>query len=245
MLGGGGGGGDAAAPASPLASSARSDSSSGGGSSGGGGYREASLGVVHLRDALSPGTLTCLLHYLITDGLHSQLPPLDALALAQAAEVYGLPRLARLVESRLVREIDADNVCGLLDVCDAYGHEHVAAATAHTPAPALAAAADVEMAARVDGDGAAAADVNDGADADAEAGRAEGIAARAAARSAPIKRGAVGTGTWASLRAACVSFVLRNWATITASEDWAALAPASRAAVEAAWSGAEHAYRMS
>jgi hypothetical protein len=46
-----------------------------------------------------------------------------------------LPRRARLVEARLVREIDADNVCGLLDVCDKFGGGAVAAA-AGAPAPA-------------------------------------------------------------------------------------------------------------
>jgi hypothetical protein len=252
---------------------------------------------------MAPGTLVCLLHYLTTDTLHPHLPPLEALALLQAAEAYGLPRLGRLVEARLIREIDAVNVCGLLDVVHRYGGGGTAegagaasgGAAAGVGGLAEAGAAAVDGAAAAGGggreEGAAAGGEAEGeADGEGEAGEGqegEGAAADAAAadeaveaegdeeeaeeedllpaqrqarrraaertlarqaavavRAAPITRRTVRGGAWAALQAACTAFILRNHAAITAGEDWAALPEEARAAVEAAYSSEQHAYRF-
>jgi len=66
----------------------------------------------------------------------------------------------------------------------------------------------------------------------------------AAAQSVAATRSSLSGGIWQSLRAACIAYVLRNYAAVRASPDWTALPARTRAGVARAYAHQRHAYRF-
>lgn len=183
-------------------------------------FREGQSGSASLWAGMSHRTAVGLVHYLTTDTVHPATNAHDALDLLVAAEQYGLPRLGRLLSSRLMQELGHDNVCGLLGFAQAY-----AAATEGGPGAVV----PVVSAAAAGGDGATGA---------SSASGATGAAAAYALRMQNLRGGA-----WSSLQAACVSYILRHFASIQATESYGQLDEGIRAELQHMWEQGRHAYQ--
>ena len=227
----------------------------GGSSSGGGGglFSESrSTGRIRLIPADSDGSSggsmrawTQLLHFLATGTLHAAAGPEDCMALVVLAGQYELPRLGALAEATLVHLLDADNVFGLLLFCDTYGMTGEAATSTasvddeHAAASASTAATELMVEDEL-GEG------GGGADGEGEGAMPWGAerphtasAAPLAPAAAPISRHSCNV-----LRVACLSFLLRDWARLSAHPDFALLPPHLQAEVRRAWSNDAHVYRL-
>ena len=200
-----------------------------------------------LWEGMADGVAVCLLHYLYTDTLHPVMTPDDALALLVAAQQYQLPRLGRLLEARLIRELSDDNVCGLLAFAHAYGADAPEVVAALEPGGSSDGGGGGDSGGGGGGGAAAGAGAGEeeaGADSASAVADSAPAPPRAAPTTPPAASRMVGAQMWGALHSACVSYILRHFAALRDTEDFAALDPALAAQLAWRWSSTAHAYQF-
>ena len=163
--------------------------------------------------ALTRRTATMLLHFFATDTLHASAEPSDVMKLLEAAMEHDLPRLAALAEAALVSVLDVDNVCGLLTFADA----------------------------NCFGDGSGRVTTRDCSTTTSalmSRGAPHPVLQTAMRRREINRRGGCET-----LRATCVAYLMRHYATLRLHPDFDALPISLRDEVRHEWQASAHAYR--
>jgi WD40 repeat protein len=172
-------------------------------------YEEANSGHVVAWPDTDRRTAANFLHYIMTDTLHPDLNPDDALQLLLTAERYEVPRLARCVEAMLIRVLNVDNVFGLLSFVHSYDP------TQFTPS----------------GD-----TPNTGSGMVVDSSVGTPVAA--------ITKRTADSRIWATLRTACISFILRDFTRLQSHEDYLALDEELITEVTNTWKSGKHVYAL-